>query len=244
MHNNSKIMFEVINPTTNETGRQHDGDYTDHLPALRKIAPITIIRYTPHPNEDGTTSYPVHITPPAQKSVWRGRIARYCVIALLMALLTASCGKTPANSKIPDLETGQYCESLSDLSDPLTPPDTTIDPAAEWETCYKLAHAFAIVESNDNPKAINRRENAVGLLQIRPIMVRQANQIVGEDLYELSDREDSLVSLGIFHTIMSELNPELDVDKAIDIWNPNASREYRNCIKSVYYEQYKNFLDE
>ena len=227
-------MFEVINPKTNEKGRQHDGDYTDHLPALRKIAPVTIIQYTPHPNEDGTTSYPVHITPPAQKAVWRGKIARYCVIALLVALLTASCGKTPANGKIPDLETGQSCESLSDPSDPLTPPDTVIDLAAEWNACYRLAHAFAVVESNDNPKAVNHRENAVGLLQIRPIMVKQANQIVGEDLYELSDREDSLVSLGIFHTVMSELNPELDVDKAIDIWNPNATQSYRNLIKAIY----------
>lgn len=125
-------MFEIINKT-GETGRQHEGDYTDHLPALRKIAPITIIQYTPHPNEDGTTSYPVHITPPAQKAVWRGKIARYCVIALLVALLTASCGQTPANGNLPiaDLETGQSCESLSDPSDPLIPPDTVIDLAAE-----------------------------------------------------------------------------------------------------------------
>lgn len=133
-------MFEIINKT-GETGRQHEGDYTDHLPALRKIAPITIIQYTPHPNEDGTTSYPVHITPPAQKAVWRGKIARYCVIALLVALLTASCGQTPANGNLPiaDLETGQSCESLSDPSDPLIPPDTVIDLAAEWNACYKLA---------------------------------------------------------------------------------------------------------
>ena len=229
-------MFEIINPKSNNKGRQHDGDYTDHLPALRKIAPVTIIQYTPHPNEDGTTSYPVHITPPAQKAVWRGKVARYCVIALSVALLTASCGKTPATGKFPiaDMETGLYCESLSDPSDPLTPPDTVIDLAAEWNACYKLAHAFAVVESNDNPKAVNHRENAVGLLQIRPIMVRQANQIVGEELYELSDREDSLVSLGIFHTVMSELNPTLDVDKAIEIWNPNASTEYRNLVKAVY----------
>lgn len=226
-------MFEIINPKSNNKGRQHDGDYTDHLPALRKIAPVTIIQYTPRPNEDGTTSYPVHITPPAQKAVWRGRIARYCVIALLVALLTASCGKTPANGKIADIETGQSCDP-SEMSDPS--PDTTINIVDEWEVCYKLAHAFAVVESNDNPHAVNHRENAVGLLQIRPIMVEQANMIVGEDIYELTDREDSLVSLGIFHTIMSELNPTLDVNKAIDIWNPNASTEYRNFIKSVYYE--------
>ena len=237
----NKAMFEIINPKTNKTGRQHEGDYTDHLPALRKIAPVTIIQYTPHPNDDGTISYPVYITPPTQKAVWRVKIAHYCVIALLVALLTASCGKTPANGKFPiaDLETGMYCETPSDTLDQLDKSDqsdTTIDPSTEWEACYRLAHAFAVVESNDNPKAVNYRENAVGLLQIRPIMIRQANQIVGEDIYELSDREDSLVSLGIFHTIMSELNPELDVDKAIDIWNPNASTEYRNLVKAMVKE--------
>ena len=228
-------MFEVINPTTNEKGRQHPGDYTDHLPALRKIAPVTIIQYTPHPDADGKTSYPVHIGTPGQQAHGCGKIARYCVIALAVALLTTSCGKTAANGNFPiaDLETGQYCESdKSDKSE--TSPDTTIDLQDEWEACYRLAHAFAVVESNDNPKAINHRENAVGLLQIRPIMIKQANQIVGEDIYELSDREDSLVSLGIFHTIMSELNPELDVGKAIEIWNPNATQSYRNLIKAIY----------
>jgi hypothetical protein len=120
---------------------------------------------------------------------------------------------------------------FSDLSDP-----STIDLESEWQAVSRLAHAFAVVESNDNPKAVNHKENAVGLLQIRPIMVKQANQIVGEDIYTLSDRHDSLTSIAIFHTVMSEKNPELDIDKAIDIWNPNASTEYRNLVKSVYYE--------
>ena len=235
-------MFEVINPTTNEKGRQHPDDYTDHLPGLHKIAPVTIIQYTPHPDADGKTSYPVHIGTPGQQFHGCSKIARYCVIALAVALLTTSCGKTPQNGKIADLETGQSCDpsemsdksDKSETSDPS--PDTTIDLQDEWEACYRLAHAFAVVESNDNPKAVNHRENAVGLLQIRPIMIRQANQIVGEDLYELSDREDSLVSLGIFHTVMSELNPSLDIDRAIEIWNPNASQSYRNLIKAIYHE--------
>lgn len=229
-------MFEIINPKTGEKGRLHDGDYTDHLPGLRKIAPVTIIQYTPHPDADGKTSYPVHIGTPGQQAHGCGKIARYCVITILAALLTTSCGKTAANGNFPiaDLETWQSCDpsEMSDKSDPSL--DTTIDLTDEWEACYRLAHAFAVVESNDNPKAVNHRENAVGLLQIRPIMVRQANQIVGEDIYELSDREDSLVSLGIFHTVMSELNPTLDVDRAIEIWNPNASTEYRNLVKAVY----------
>lgn len=235
-------MFEIINPKSKKKGRQHEGDYTDHLPALRKIAPVTIIQHTPRPDEDGTDSYPIHIGTPGTQTRGRAKIARYCVIAIAVALLTTSCSRTAANDKIADLETGQSCD-LSEMSDKSDKsyssdpsPDTSINIIEEWEACCRLAHAFAMVESNDNPRAINHRENAVGLLQILPIMIRQANMIVGEELYELSDRHDSLVSIAIFHTVMSELNPTLDVDKAIDIWNPNATQSYRNLIKAIYHE--------
>lgn len=223
----NKTMFEIINPKTKEKGRQHDGDYTDHLPALKRIAPVTIIQHIHRPDDDSTDTYRIHIN---QQARVRSRMARCCVIALAVALLTASCVKTSSNGNLPiaDLETGMYCESDT------IQPDTVIDLEAEWNKVAKLAHAFAVVESNDNPNAVNYRENAVGLLQIRPTMIRQANIIVGEEIYTLSDRHDSIMSIAIFHTVMSELNPELDVDKAINIWNPNASTEYRNLIKAIY----------
>ena len=231
----NNTMFEIVNPKTKEKGRQHDGDYTDHLPALKRIAPVTIIQHIHRPDDGGTDTYRIHIN---QQARVRSRTARCCVIVLAVALLTVSCAKTAANgnSAISDMETGMCCEeSLSDPSDPLTPPDTVIDLEKEWNEVAKLAHAFAVVESNDNPHAVNHRENAVGLLQIRPIMIRQANMIVGEDIYTLSDRHDSIMSIAIFHTVMSELNPTFDIDRAIEIWNPNASRDYSNLIKSVYY---------
>ena len=151
------------------------------------------------------------------------------LLIVLLGLPLCSCQNKGVERPydVLDLSTGQYCEDTAVV-------DTVIDLEAEWNEVSKLAHAFAVVESNDNPKAINRKENAVGLLQIRPIMIKQANQIVGEDIYELSDREDSLVSLGIFHTVMSELNPTLDIARAIEIWNPNATQSYRNLIKAIY----------
>jgi hypothetical protein len=131
------------------------------------------------------------------------------------------------------METGMCCEeSLSDPSDPLTPPDTVIDLEKEWNEVAKLAHAFAVVESNDNPAAYNKKENAVGWLQIRPCMVAEANRIIGEDIYTLSDRWDSLTSIAIFHTVMMVKNPSLDVNKSIEIWNPNATPTYRHSILS------------
>lgn len=207
--------------------KRQKGSYADNLDEIKKYRPCLIIQRHDQPDEDGSKSQRIHygaaVTPIR---------ARLSLIIMLVALFTASCGNTPADSpKMADLETWQSCDpsDTSHQSDP-----STIDLESEWQAVSRLAHAFALVESNDNPRAVNHQENAVGLLQIRPIMVRQANQIVGEDIYTLSDRHDSLTSIAIFHTVMSELNPTLDIDRAIEIWNPNASREYRNLIKSVY----------
>ena len=42
--------------------------------------------------------------------------------------------------------------------------------------------AIEKVESNGNPYAINKKENALGCLQIRPIMIADYNRITGENL--------------------------------------------------------------
>ena len=216
--------------------KRQKGSYADNLDEIKKYRPCLIIQRHDQPDEDGSKSQRIHygaaVTPIR---------ARLSLIVMLVALLTTSCGNTPAGGEktmsIQDLETWQSC----DPSDPSHQSDSShksdpsaIDLESEWQAVSRLAHAFALVESNDNPRAVNHQENAVGLLQIRPIMVRQANQIVGEDIYTLSDRHDSLTSIAIFHTVMSELNPTLDINRAIEIWNPNASREYRNLVKSVY----------
>lgn len=208
------------------------GDYIKDLARLHKFAPCTIEQETDIPDDENNKTTIIRMEPPANNRKRPRKFRLRVLFCLAMALLTTSCAKTAANgnSEIENLETGMYCEADTIQA------DTVIDLQVEWNACYRLAHAFAVVESGDNPKAINHRENAVGLLQIRPIMIRQANMIVGEDLYELSDRHDSLVSIAIFHTVMSELNPELDVDKAIDIWNPNATQSYRNLIKAIYHE--------
>lgn len=215
----------------NKVVKRGEGSYADNLDEIKKYRPCIIIQRHDQPDEDGSKSQRIHYG--AAVTPIRDRLS---LIIMLVALLTASCAETPADGQkslpIQDLESGL------DLTDTTTPEvlatSECFDLEAEWEAVSRLAHAFAVVESNDNPHAVNHSENAVGLLQIRPIMVRQANQIVGEDIYTLSDRHDSLTSIAIFHTVMSELNPTLDVDKAIDIWNPNASTEYRNLVKAVY----------
>jgi hypothetical protein len=63
------ILDKHGNPVTDKDGNpiEHNGTYADDYAELRKQAPVTIIQHTPLPDEDGTTSYPVHIGTPDNK---------------------------------------------------------------------------------------------------------------------------------------------------------------------------------
>jgi len=153
------------------------------------------------------------------------------ILVIVVIILGIYSNPEPNSQQPAPLESGIDLSTSSEVSE--TTDTNIIDLEAEWAALSRLAHAFALVESNDNPNAVNRKENAVGLLQIRPCMVAEANRIIGEDIYTLSDRWDSLTSIAIFHTVMSVKNPKLDADKAIEIWNPNATSTYRQSILSI-----------
>ena len=67
------------------------------------------------------------------------------------------------------------------------------------------------------------RENAVGRLQIRPIMVATVNQIVGYNKYYLQDRTDSVKSVEMFMIYQNYYNPRLDEKKAALLWNMGSN---------------------
>lgn len=98
----------------------------------------------------------------------------------------------------------------------------------------RLAEAFAFVESRDNPSLVNEKEDAVGWLQIRPIMIAEANRISGVDMFWLEDRETKSGSFIIFAKIMEAKNPELDIRKACQIWNPNGGKAYYQKVLSAF----------
>ena len=111
------------------------------------------------------------------------------------------------------------------------------------DTLLALATAFAIQESELKEDSVSPCGNYVGCLQISVIMVAEANRLLGYVQYvTTADRDDRLNkynSLEIFRIVQSHHNPDLDVDKAIDIWNKNAPRQYRENVK-YYYEQLLN----
>ena len=125
---------------------------------------------------------------------------------------------------------------------PTADADTTATVAAPTaaDTLWAMAEAFAWVESRGDHMAYNEKEDAVGLLQIRPIMVREANRLLGEEAFTLADRWEPLESIDIFCTIMEHKNPKLDIDRAIDIWNPRCPTAYRNAVKAEYQDAINN----
>ena len=64
-----------------------------------------------------------------------------------------------------------------------------------------LIDAIIYVESRGDVNAYNAKENAVGCLQIRPIMLREVNRLLGYNKYKLTDRWNKVKSIEMFNVI-------------------------------------------
>ena len=91
-----------------------------------------------------------------------------------------------------------------------------------------IIDALIYVESRGNDSAYNFSEDAVGCLQIRPIMVREVNRILkktGQDeRYDMEDRWDREKSLDMFHIWREYHHPNSDDEVIARNWNggPNG----------------------
>lgn len=107
------------------------------------------------------------------------------------------------------------------------------------ELKLKVLKAIIAVEkpqTKEQAIAAKIRENAVGLLQLRPVAIREVNRILGKQVYYLSDRTDSIKSVEIFFIIQQFHNPEFNPQKAAYVWNMGSN--YRKATK----EQWKKGL--
>jgi hypothetical protein len=113
--------------------------------------------------------------------------------------------------------------------------------------------AIEKVESNQNPYAINKKENALGSLQIRPIMIADYNRITGQDLphHIAYNREMSFIIAQeiFFHYMKNIKNPT--AKHLAFIWNGGGSAwkrvdEPKNDLKQknldLYWEKVKLYL--
>jgi len=95
-----------------------------------------------------------------------------------------------------------------------------------------LLNAVMAVESNFDTMAYNAKENAVGCLQIRPIMVREVNRLLGEDKYTLKDRWSKAKSIEMFNVIRSHLKGATD-EQIARTWNGGYNG--KNIPKTLQY---------
>lgn len=104
------------------------------------------------------------------------------------------------------------------------------------DTLDAMIKAFAKQESGFNCNAVSPCGRYVGYLQIGEIMVDEANRIIGdgEEVFYYDERYSQYISSEIFNIVMLHHNPDLDIDKAIDIWNPNCPKSYRDNIKNNF----------
>jgi soluble lytic murein transglycosylase-like protein len=88
----------------------------------------------------------------------------------------------------------------------------------KWE---RVMNAIIQVESEGNPKA--KSKDCVGVLQIRPILVHDANEYLkikkNNKRFTLNDRLSVSKSKEMFILYQKRYNPTNDIEKAIRLWN-------------------------
>lgn len=104
------------------------------------------------------------------------------------------------------------------------------------DTLTAMFNAFVQQESEGDVLAVSPCGMYVGCLQMSKIMVREANRLIGDSIYSYGDRLDPDCSFGMFMAVMNGRNLNLDIDRAIDLWNIQCPNDYRNNVKAYYNE--------
>lgn len=104
------------------------------------------------------------------------------------------------------------------------------DSTNDWE---RFTNALILVESEGDSLAVGSK-NDVGVLQITPILIKDANRILGYDAYTLEDRKSRIKSIEIFNVIQDHYNPTHDLHLALKIWNSKAPIKYHYDVLNHY----------
>jgi len=110
-------------------------------------------------------------------------------------------------------------------------------PPTKTQLILKMFKAFYLVEATNNTHAHNIKEDAVGCVQIRPIMFKEVDNLY-PGRFKLSDRWSKYKSIEMFALIMLYHNPTLDLKIAANYWNCGHvwkhNPEYWKKIKAAY----------
>lgn len=108
----------------------------------------------------------------------------------------------------------------------------------------RLLGAVIFVESRYTAGIIKKDESAVGILQIRPIMIEDVNRICrllhDPRRYYLEDRLSVEKSIEIWYIVQQWYNPQYDLTLACKVWNGrcdsgNGDQHYLALVKNNFY---------
>ena len=114
-----------------------------------------------------------------------------------------------------------------------------------------LVSALILVESRGNDSAIGDRHivggEAVGALQIRPIMVREVNRILkiqkSDKRYTLKDRYDREKTIEMFYVWKNFHHKDSDFETIARNWN-GGPKGYKNSRTLKYWSKVQKELDD
>jgi hypothetical protein len=102
--------------------------------------------------------------------------------------------------------------------------------------------ALIYVESRGNAKAFNKKTNACGCLQIRPIMVREINNILKrqniDQKFSLENRWDCDLSKEMFYIWRNYHHPNSNKEVIARNWN-GGPQGYKNPKTEPYWKRVK-----
>jgi hypothetical protein len=141
---------------------------------------------------------------------------------------------------IPDAE-----KKVWNPSPPIEIPDDSVKVDSIEYT--PLIRAIIFVESSGRDSVINHRTNAVGCMQIRPIMVKEVNRILNKrsikDSFNLEDRFSRAKSIEMFNIWKSYWHPGDPYEVVSRCWNGGVRGNKKKSTER-YWKKVKQFLRE
>lgn len=83
---------------------------------------------------------------------------------------------------------------------------------------YKILSSIILTESEGDSLKVNQEEDAVGILQIRRVMLYHIDSVYSKN-YSLTDRFSAKKSIEMFDILMRDKNPRYNLDTACLLWN-------------------------
>ena len=146
----------------------------------------------------------------------------YICIGVIAAVFLFDIKKETVISKIEDVGNVVKEKTLDEIN---------------WD---RFVEAVIWKESRGNENCVGDGGKAVGVLQIHPVMVREANRILRmrgeEEKYTYDDRYNKEKSIEIFNIIQDFHNEGHDFMRALQIWNKNHPSSYSEQIMNKYNE--------